>query len=135
MDRQLRQMTRLIDDLMDVSRIARGRIQLEKGPVDLGAGEARRRGDRADDADRGQLLHVDVPSDPLPIEGDEVRLMQVLLNLLNNAAKYTGRGGTIWATARRDRDHAVVSVRDNGPGIPRKTYRGLRHVFAVGIDD
>ena len=81
-------------------------------------------------ADRGHQLHVELPPDPLLVEGDEVGLTQVLSNLLNNAAKYTGRGGTIWITARRDRDRAVVSVRDNGPGIPREKLATVFEMFS-----
>ncbi|HEX4145002.1 MAG TPA: HAMP domain-containing sensor histidine kinase [Pirellulales bacterium] len=119
MVRQVGQMARLIDDLMDVSRIAEGRIRLQKDRVDLTAlvGHAVE-ATQPLLADRGHQLHVELPSSPLMVEGDAVRLTQVLANLLHNAAKYTGRAGTIWITARRDRDHAVVRVRDNGPGIP-----------------
>ena len=113
-------MARLIDDLMDVSRITRGTISLRKKPVELAsvvneAVEA----SRPHVEQMGHTLRVDVPSAPLVLDADATRLSQVLMNLLNNAAKYTERGGIIELRARRDGDSAVIAVKDNGVGIPR----------------
>jgi signal transduction histidine kinase len=114
---------------MDVSRIAQGRIQLEKCRIDLGALVS-----HAVEAigplitERRHQLHIELPSEPLMVEGDEVRLTQVVSNLLHNAAKYTGSGGMIWVSADRDRDQAIIRVRDNGPGIPREK---LGTIFAM----
>jgi len=131
MVRQVRQMARLVDDLMDVSRIAQGRVRLQKGRADVCALVA-----HAVEAtqpmltDRGHELHIELPAEPLLVEGDGVRLTQVLSNLLHNAAKYTGRAGTIWITASRDRDRAVVRVRDNGPGIAREKLATIFEMFS-----
>ncbi|HEY1785961.1 MAG TPA: ATP-binding protein, partial [Pirellulales bacterium] len=131
MVRQVRQMARLIDDLMDLSRIAEGRIRLQNDRVDLIAVVT-----HAVEAaqpilsDREHQLHVDLGTAPLLVEGDAARLTQVLANLLHNAAKYTGRAGEIWITASRDRDRAVVRVRDNGPGIPREKLDQIFEMFS-----
>ncbi len=131
MTRQLRQMTRLIDDLMDVSRIAQGRIELQKGRVDVGAVVANAvEAIEPTISDRGHQLHVELAPEPLLVEGDEIRLTQVFSNLLHNAAKYTGRAGTIWITAGRDRERVVVTLRDNGPGIPREKLGTIFEMFS-----
>ena len=117
-DRQMHQMTRLIDDLMDVSRISRNKLQLRKDRVDL-----REVLQAAVEISRPLLdagahdLTVAAP-DPVVVEGDATRLAQAVANLLNNAAKYTDRGGRVWLTAERHGSDAVVSVRDEGVGIP-----------------
>jgi signal transduction histidine kinase/FixJ family two-component response regulator len=116
-DRQVRQLTRLVDDLLDVSRITRGRIELRVEPVDLGevlghAVEATRPVIEAKD----HRLTVSAPPG-LAIRGDPARLAQVVTNLLVNAAKYTPPGGEISVTATADKADAVVSVRDTGVGL------------------
>jgi signal transduction histidine kinase len=127
MDRQVRQMVRLIDDLLDVSRITRGKLQLtlERVPVQAAVEAAleisRPRIDRA-----GLTLSVIPPAEPLAVTGDRIRLAQVFSNLLNNAAKYTERGGRVTVTLARDGDHAAVSVADTGVGIPPEV---LPHIF------
>jgi CheY-like chemotaxis protein len=118
MERQVNHMVRLVDDLMEVSRITRGLIQLRKERTELAtlirnAVETTR---PLVEAGRHQLA-ISLPPDPIPLDGDVVRLAQVFANLLNNAAKYTDRGGQIWLTARREQNEAIVSVRDNGIGI------------------
>lgn len=118
-DRQVRQMTRLVDDLLDVARITRGKINLRMERITLtsvvqGAIEAARPlVERA-----GHRLDVLLPEQSIWLEADPTRLTQVLLNLLNNAAKYTSRGGCIAIEARLEGGDAVVQVRDNGIGIP-----------------
>ncbi|MGH7790280.1 MAG: CHASE3 domain-containing protein [Candidatus Binatia bacterium] len=119
MERQLRQMTRLIDDLLDLSRISRGKIQLRRQPVAIatmidGAVEAMR---PFIEACRHELI-VQLPADPVYVEVDVARLVQVLGNLLHNAAKYTGRNGHLTISAAHVADQAVIEVRDDGPGIP-----------------
>ena len=128
-ERQLRQLTRLVDDLLDVSRITRGKVQLQKETVDIAdimnraAEEARPFIDA-----RGLELTVTLPSPPLRLEADSMRLTQVLNNLLNNAAKYTEAGGQIALMAERQDDHAVLRVRDTGVGIAADF---LPHVFEL----
>ncbi|HLJ97373.1 MAG TPA: PAS domain-containing protein [Gemmataceae bacterium] len=117
-ERQVNHLVRLVDDLLDVSRITRGRITLQKGPVDLatvivGATESCR---PLIDA-RGHDLRVSLSSTPVRVEGDPTRLTQVVLNLLSNAAKYTPEGGRIDLTVCLEPGEAVIRVRDNGVGI------------------
>ncbi|HET9668375.1 MAG TPA: ATP-binding protein [Casimicrobiaceae bacterium] len=120
MERQVRQLTRLIDDLLDVSRISRGKIQLRRSSISLR--DVLRDaidGVRAQVEQHRQTLAcvVDDASE-LTLDGDAARLVQVFGNLLNNASKYTHDGGTIRVSATRDGGEAVVSVTDNGRGIP-----------------
>jgi CheY-like chemotaxis protein len=119
MERQVDHMVRLVDDLLDVARISRGRIELRRQRAEVAsvirtAVEASRPHlDRA-----GTQLAVSIPPEPLTLDCDPVRLAQVFGNLLNNAAKYTDRGGQVWLKVRRDAGWVVVSVRDSGVGIP-----------------
>jgi PAS domain S-box-containing protein len=117
--RQVRQLVRLVDDLLEVSRISRGKIKLQKAPVDLAeiiatAVETSR---PLIDAHR-HTLAVSLPDRPVRVEADAARLAQVLSNLLNNAAKYTEDGGRIELIAKRVGNEALLLVRDNGVGIP-----------------
>ena len=117
--RQVGHLIRLVDDLLDVSRITRGKIDLKKEPLAL-ADIVQRAVETSRpliDRRRHELI-VRLPSEPIRVEGDLVRLVQVVSNLLNNAAKYTESGGRIWLTAQREGGEAVVSVRDTGVGIP-----------------
>jgi PAS domain S-box-containing protein len=126
-DRQLTHMTRLVDDLLDVSRITSGKITLHREPIDLRdaiatAVEASR---PLIDA-RHHRLEVTVPPEPLRMSADATRLAQVVVNLLNNAAKYTPEGGHIRLSLDSNGSQAIVRVRDNGMGI---TPELLPHVF------
>jgi PAS domain S-box-containing protein len=126
-ERQSRHLTRLVDDLLDVSRIVRGQITLEKSPVNLSdivrhALETSRPLVR----ERKQRLVVSLPGDPLPLDADLTRLAQVLANLLINAAKYTSEGGHIRLEAERHGGTVVLRVRDTGMGIAPSL---LPHVF------
>ena len=118
MDRQLTHMVRLIDDLLDVSRVSRGRIDLRKVRMSLQAAV-----NSALEASRPLIegnehrLALDIPEAPLWVEGDLTRLAQVVSNLLNNAAKYTPAGGDIRLTVREQNGHADIEVADNGVGI------------------
>jgi PAS domain S-box-containing protein len=117
-DRQMQTMTRLIDDLMDVSRINRGRIELQRKPVELAevvqcAVETSR--PLLDEC--GHQLTVTLPTDRVILDADLTRLAQVFINLLNNAAKYMQRGGRIELRGHLDGNDVVVSIKDTGIGI------------------
>jgi signal transduction histidine kinase len=118
-DRQVMQMIRLVDDLLEVSRITRGKFELRKRRVDLVdvVRSATETSAPLVVAARHELI-FSPPSEPLIVEGDAMRLSQVLANLLNNAAKYTADGGHIWLTLSREGSFALISVRDDGTGIP-----------------
>ncbi|HEX3097096.1 MAG TPA: ATP-binding protein [Usitatibacter sp.] len=124
-DRQVRQLSRLVDDLLDVSRITSGKIELRKERVELAAAVRIALESSRPLIERGgHELTVRVTSQPVWLDADLARLAQVLSNLVNNAAKYTRPGGHIWVTAERRDGEAVVCVRDNGIGIePRMLSR------------
>jgi PAS domain S-box-containing protein len=118
MERQVQHMVRLVDDLLDVSRIMRGKIELHKEPVDVATIIARavETAQPAIDA-LGHALEISLPKEPVLVEGDLMRLAQVVSNLLNNAAKYTEQRGRIWLSAERQGEELVLRVRDSGVGI------------------
>ncbi|HYC57872.1 MAG TPA: ATP-binding protein [Candidatus Binatia bacterium] len=130
-ERQVQRMVRLIDDLLDVSRITRGKIQLRREIVDL-----RRLAEQAVEATRSLMtsrshrLHVTVAAQPVPVLADPVRIEQVLTNLLDNAAKYTEPSGDIWLDVRVQNDRAVAEVRDTGIGIPPSALPSMFDLFA-----
>jgi PAS domain S-box-containing protein len=132
MERQVEHMVRLVDDLLDVSRIVRGKVEIRRGPVDLAAvvASAVEAAQPAVEAG-GHTLVVEVAAGPLTVNGDAVRLAQVVSNLLTNAAKYTEPGGRIMLAAARDGDEdgAVVRVRDTGIGIPPELLPRLFDMF------
>ena len=119
MTRQLAHLTLLVDDLLDVSRIAGGKLALRRRAVDLGAA-VRHAVEAAGPLVDGHAhaLSVSLPDDPITLDADFTRLAQVVGNLLTNSAKYTPGGGRIALTAAREGGHAVVSVADTGIGIP-----------------
>jgi|GEM_PF-2197717 len=127
MVRQLRQMVRLIDDLFDISRIKHNRMRLRRGVHDLCAIVR-----NAAESCRPQLeeaahrFHLDLAQEPIWVDGDAARLAQVVANLVNNAVKYTPKGGEIALSARCEKNECVISVRDNGIGIDEGA---LRHIF------
>ena len=129
MKRQVDHMVRLVDDLVEVSRLSRGTIELRRDVVEL-ADVLRNAIDLSRPLiDTGRhALHLDLPEEALPVEADPVRLAQVFGNLLNNAAKYASSGGEIRIHARRDGNEVVVSVRDRGIGIEPDV---LPHVFEL----
>ena len=131
--RQVRQLSRMIDDLLDVSRITQGMIQLRKETLDV-AQVFRRAADTAGGLlqDRGHRLTVDAPSGTHFVEADAVRLEQVLVNLLTNAAKYTDKGGEIVLSVAPDGGDLVLSVKDNGMGIPPDKVPQMFELFAQG---
>ncbi len=135
MDRQVAQMSRLVEDLLDISRITRGAIELRREDIDVSA-EVR----NALESCQGAIsaghheVVVDLPTEPLSINADRVRIQQVLENLLLNAAKYTHPGGRIEVRARQEEGHAVVSVKDNGIGIAPDKLQQVWDLF-VQVDD
>jgi PAS domain S-box-containing protein len=129
-ERQTLQMIRLVNDLLDVSRISRNELALRRKRVKLQ--------DVLRDAfevsrplidEREHVLTVSEPPRAIYLEVDRVRLAQAITNLLNNAARYTERGGRIWLDAQRDGDYAVISVRDNGAGIAPEVLPRLFEMF------
>jgi PAS domain S-box-containing protein len=130
-DRQMRQMARLVDDLMDVSRITRGRLELRRersalAPVLQAAVETNR---SALDAAE-QTLEMRIPEEPILLDGDPMRLAQVFANLLGNAAKFSPRGGRIAIAAERRGEQAVITVRDHGRGLAASE---LPHIFDLFV--
>ena len=130
MKRQLGQMVRLVDDLLDLSRITHDRLDLRKGQIELGgviqqAVQVCR--PLAESA--GHEVQVIVPSKPIYLHADSARLTQVFANLLNNSCKYTNPGGKITVTAERHGSDAVVTVADNGIGIPQDKLQSIFDMF------
>lgn len=130
MERQVGQMVRLVDDLLDVSRISRGKIELRRGRVELASAV-----NHAVEAARPLVqfgehdLTVTLPSEPIFLDADPIRLAQVIGNLLNNACKFTDKGGHIWLTVERDNDQAVIRVRDSGIGISPDQFSKVFDMF------
>ncbi len=131
LERQVGHLAHLVDDLMEISRITRGQVALRRQPIDLA--DAIRAA--ADDAmpivsAARHRLDLSLPSVPLCVDADATRLMQVVLNLLTNAAKYTPPGGQIWLSAGREGDEAVITVRDTGIGIPAQSLGSIFEMFS-----
>jgi PAS domain S-box-containing protein len=130
-DRQTRHLARLVDDLLDVSRIVRGQIVLHRSEVELA--EIVRHGvetSRPLIRSRDHRLHIQLAEGSIRLKGDLTRLAQVLANLLNNAAKYTDEGGDIWVEADREGELAVLRVRDTGAGIAAGLLPRVFELFA-----
>lgn len=118
LDRQVARMVRLVDGLLDVSRMARGKIMIERAPVDLAALVHQVCEDRRPAMQEAELAFTIAPlSDPVWVQGDEIRLVQIFDNLLSNAVKFTPAGGRISVAAERRDDGVVVRVKDSGAGI------------------
>jgi signal transduction histidine kinase len=130
MDRQLHHMIRLVDDLLELSRITRGKVDLRMDDIEL-----RRVVDTAVETSRPLVekghhqLEVRFPAEPLFVRGDPVRLAQVVSNLLNNAARYTDDGGRIALNARSENGEAVLAVSDNGSGLTPEALPGVFDMF------
>jgi signal transduction histidine kinase/ActR/RegA family two-component response regulator len=130
-EHQVRHLARLVDDLLDVSRLTRGKVRLRREPVDLSSLVARVvEAARPVMEARRHELTVDVQAGPLRLEADPTRLGQVLANLLDNAAKYTDPGGTVHLWAGREGDEVVVKVRDDGIGISAEMLPRVFDMFA-----
>jgi PAS domain S-box-containing protein len=131
--RQAQHLVRLVDDLLDVSRVARGKVTLAKGSLQLASVVAKAvEATAALLEQRRHRLSLSVPSEGLPIEGDEVRLTQVVSNLLTNAARYTPSGGRVEVAAAREGDEVVLRVRDSGNGIDPVLLPSLFDMFVQG---
>ena len=129
-ERQVGQMVRLINDLLDVSRITRGKLALKVEPVSLReAIETALETSRPLLDEAGVKLELVLPDEPVHVRGDRLRLAQVFANLLNNSAKYTEPGGAVTLTASRDGSDAVVRVRDTGVGVPPEVLPRIFELF------
>ncbi|MBC7900107.1 MAG: PAS domain S-box protein [Saprospiraceae bacterium] len=131
MERQVGQLVRLVDDLLDVSRITQGKIELRTGRIELAsfvnhAVEAA----RPSCENTGIELRVTIPATPIYLTGDPARLTQVVGNLLNNSCKFTDKGGRIDLIVETDNDHAVIRVRDTGIGIAPGQ---IGHIFELFV--
>jgi PAS domain S-box-containing protein len=133
MDRQLSHLVRLVDDLLEVSRITRGQVELRREQLRLDAAihSAIETSEPLIRAGNHRLI-VSLPDEPLMLDADPVRLAQIFGNLLNNAAKYSDKGGQIEIAARRDGDEALVTIRDSGDGIPSEQFAKLFQIFTRG---
>jgi PAS domain S-box-containing protein len=130
MERQLTQLVRLVDDLLDMSRVTSGKLELRRERVDL-----RTINDSALETSRlalqqaGHELAIVMPDEPIFVDGDATRLAQVVSNLLNNSAKYTHRGGSVRMSLTREDGMAVLVVADNGIGIPQNMLGKVFEMF------
>jgi CheY-like chemotaxis protein len=133
MERQLSHLVRLVDDLLEVSRITRGQVELRRELVrlDVAINSAIETSEPLIRAGNHRLV-VSLPDEPLLLDADPVRLAQIFANLLNNAAKYSDKGGLIEITARREGHHALVTVRDSGDGIAPDQLNKLFQIFTRG---
>ncbi|RSZ56317.1 response regulator [Massilia atriviolacea] len=130
-DRQLRHMSHLVDDLMEVARISQGKLVLRCEPVCLGQiAQAAVADIGAQVGAAGHVLTVTVPAAPLTVHGDPTRLAQMLVNLLTNACKYTPPGGRIGLDLREDDGAAVIAVSDSGIGIPPEALERVFEMFS-----
>jgi PAS domain S-box-containing protein len=130
LERQLAQMVRLVDDLLDLNRVTHDRLELRRSEVELSsvieqAVEVAR--PLVDSA--GHHLTIDLPDEPIHFYADHARLAQLFGNLLNNSGKYTRPGGTISLSAKRAGDEVVVTVKDNGAGIPQDKLDSIFDMF------
>ena len=131
LERQMDHMTSLIDGLLDVSRITEGKIALNMERLDLASAMQ-----HAVEASgpfitaSSHTILVELPDEPILLEADSTRLSQIIQNLLNNSAKYTPPGGTIWLVGKREADEAVISVRDTGIGIAPEHLSSLFEIFS-----
>ncbi len=132
-ERQVSHLSRLVDDLLDISRATMGKIDLRRERLDLSAAVARavEMARPAIDA-KGHHLEVDVPVGALFVEGDMVRLAQVIGNLLQNSARYTPPGGHIHVDGRREKGEMILRVRDDGAGIAKERLSSMFELFVQG---
>jgi len=133
-ERQVKHLTRLVDDLLDVSKITRGKVELKREIVEV-ADVLARAVEIASDLfeQRGHRLLIESPSEDLRLKGDPVRLAQVVANLLTNAARYTDIGGTVTLRAWREGERAAISVTDNGSGIATDMLSRIFEPFVQGV--
>jgi PAS domain S-box-containing protein len=131
--RQAGNLARLLDDLLDVSRITRGRIELRPETVSIADAVTRALETTRPLVDeRGQIVSVQLPATPMFVEADPTRLEQIIVNVLNNASKYTPPAGHISVLASREGDEAVLRIRDTGVGIPAEMLPRIFELFVQG---
>jgi PAS domain S-box-containing protein len=130
MERQLNHLVRLVDDLLESARVTRGAFELRREPVEIASAVSNAlEASEAQLGAGGQRISVVLPQEALWVDGDPVRIAQILSNLLNNAARFTPRGGCIEVRARGEAGHAVLSVRDDGAGIAPEQMAHLFEMF------
>lgn len=134
MERQVQHLVRLVDDLLDISRITRGKVDLRREPVVLNDVVSSAIESCGLFSSESHELHVEISPEPLTVMGDADRLRQVFSNLLSNAAKFTPHPGEVWVSLERSGAQARVVVRDNGIGIPRDRLQSVFEMFAQGPD-
>jgi len=135
MNRQTDQLVRMMDDLLDVSRISRGRIELQPERVDLVTlvGQAVE-SLQTQFMQQGKVLQVSLPSAALELEGDATRLTQIVTNLLTNSLRYTGEDGQVWLSLHQESTEAMLQVRDNGIGLAEDHLSTIFELF-VQVDN
>ena len=130
MQRQVRHMVRLIDDLLDVSRITMGKLELKRERIAVASViEAAIEGSMPNLQQARHELRLDVTADPLFLDADHTRVAQVISNLLNNSSKYTANGGIIELSVRREGDQVRIAVTDNGLGLPPECFEDIFQMF------
>ena len=131
--RQVRQMSRLVDDLLDVSRITRGKVELRREPIELSKAVSRAVAAITPSLDaRRHRLDVTLPAEAVFLNADPARLEQIFANLLQNAIKYTDPGGRIQLQAQAERDEVTIRVRDNGIGMSADLLANIFELFVQG---
>jgi signal transduction histidine kinase len=131
--RQSEHLTRLVDDLLDITRITHGRLELQLAPVDAGDVTRRACSDAASQFQEREVeLELDAPREPLRVLADEVRLAQMIANLLTNALRFTPAGGRVRLAAREDRGRCVIRVVDSGIGIAPGDLERIFEPFVQG---
>lgn len=129
-DRQVRHLSTLVDDLLDVSRITQGKITLSKAPVAIDTFiQSAVESSRPLIESRHQSLDITIPGEPILVDGDSTRLSQVVMNLLNNAAKYTPEGGHLSLVVVPENDQVAIHVKDDGEGIPSEMLGKIFDLF------
>ncbi|HKQ25816.1 MAG TPA: PAS domain S-box protein [Burkholderiales bacterium] len=132
-DRQSAQLARIVDDMIDISRISRGMFSIERVAVDMNDVVRRAVETAAPGIESAHhILEINLPQEALLIRGDAYRLTQILTNILNNAARYTPQAGRITVTARAEEGQAVLRVRDNGRGVEAKFLSRIFDMFVQG---
>ena len=132
-DRQSAQLARIVDDMIDIARVTRGAMSIAQAPVDIAEAVRRAVETAAPAVEAGRhQLDIELPQEPLIVNGDLHRLTQVLANLLNNAARYTPQAGRIALRAQREDGWSVIQVSDNGRGIEPGMLERIFHMFVQG---